>query len=34
VIAPDWRGYGESEWLNRPYWFPDYYADLDCLLSR
>lgn len=32
VIAPDWRGYGESEWLNRPYWFPDYYADLDRLL--
>jgi pimeloyl-ACP methyl ester carboxylesterase len=34
VIAPDWRGYGESEWLNQPYWFPDYYADLDCLLSH
>ncbi len=34
VIAPDWRGYGESEWLNRPYWFPDYYADLDRLLMR
>lgn len=34
VIAPDWRGYGESQWLNQPYWFPDYYADLDCLLSR
>lgn len=33
VIAPDWRGYGESEWLSRPYWFPDYYADLDCLLD-
>ncbi len=34
VVAPDWRGYGESEWLNRPYWFPDYYADLDCLLKH
>ncbi len=34
VIAPDWRGYGESEWLNRPYWFPDYYADLDALLAH
>ena len=34
VIAPDWRGYGESEWLNRPYWFPDYYADLDGLLAH
>jgi pimeloyl-ACP methyl ester carboxylesterase len=34
VIAPDWRGYGESEWLARAYWFPDYYADLHCLLER
>lgn len=34
VIAPDWRGYGASEWLGRPYWFPDYYADLDGLLQH
>lgn len=34
VIAPDWRGYGNSEWLGRPYWFPDYYADLDALLGH
>ncbi len=34
VIAPDWRGYGGSDWLSRPYWFPDYYADLDCLLAH
>jgi pimeloyl-ACP methyl ester carboxylesterase len=34
VIAPDWRGYGESEWLSRPYWYADYYADLDSLLER
>ncbi len=34
VIAPDWRGYGATEWLGRPYWFPDYYADLDCLLAH
>lgn len=34
VIAPDWRGYGRSEWLGRPYWFPDYYADLDALLRH
>lgn len=33
VIAPDWRGYGESEWLSRPYWYPDYYADLHALLE-
>lgn len=34
VIAPDWRGYGESDYLNRPYWRPDYYADLDCILAH
>ena len=34
VLAPDWRGYGQSEWLNRAYWFADYYADLDALLDR
>ncbi len=34
VIAPDWRGYGASEWLSRPYWFHDYYADLDHLLEH
>jgi pimeloyl-ACP methyl ester carboxylesterase len=34
VLAPDWRGYGQSEWLHRRYWFADYYADLDALLDR
>ncbi len=34
VIAPDWRGYGQSAWLNRSYWFPDYLADLDALLDH
>ncbi|PKO28646.1 MAG: alpha/beta hydrolase [Betaproteobacteria bacterium HGW-Betaproteobacteria-5] len=34
IIAPDWRGYGDSEWLGGPYWFPDYYADLDALLQH
>ena len=34
VIAPDWRGYGQSQWLSRPYWFPDYYADLHCILDH
>lgn len=34
VIAPDWRGYGASQWLAHPYWFPDYYADLDGLLDH
>jgi pimeloyl-ACP methyl ester carboxylesterase len=34
IIAPDWRGYGASEWLSRPYWFHEYYADLDHLLQH
>jgi pimeloyl-ACP methyl ester carboxylesterase len=34
IIAPDWRGYGASQWLARPYWFHDYYADLDSLLQH
>ncbi len=33
VIAPDWRGFGLSEWSNSDsYWFPDYVADLDAIL--
>jgi pimeloyl-ACP methyl ester carboxylesterase len=35
VIAPDWRGYGLSQWSRADsYWFPDYLGDLDVLLSR
>lgn len=34
VIAPDWRGFGASQWLNQPYWFADYYGDLDRLLDH
>ena len=33
VIAPDWRGFGLTGWAREGYWFPDYYADLDALLS-
>jgi len=33
VIAPDWRGFGLSDWAREGYWFPDYYADLDRLLD-
>jgi pimeloyl-ACP methyl ester carboxylesterase len=33
VYAPDWRGYGLTEWgTSDCYWFPDYIADLDFLL--
>jgi pimeloyl-ACP methyl ester carboxylesterase len=34
VIAPDWRGFGLSEWSVDGYWFADYLADLDALLER
>jgi pimeloyl-ACP methyl ester carboxylesterase len=33
VIAPDWRGFGLSDWSNEGYWFQDYYADLDALVD-
>jgi len=33
VIAPDWRGFGLSDWTREGYWFQDYYADLDALLG-
>jgi len=35
VYAPDWRGYGLTDWGKADcYWFPDYLADLDALLDR
>ena len=34
VIAPDWRGFGRSEWCPDGYWFFDYLADLEALLDR
>ena len=34
VYAPDWRGYGQTDWDKSDcYWFPDYLADLDFLLD-
>ena len=33
VIAPDWRGFGETRCRVQSYWFPDYIADLDGLLD-
>lgn len=32
VIAPDWRGFGQSARMGDAYWFPDYLGDLDALL--
>jgi pimeloyl-ACP methyl ester carboxylesterase len=33
LVAPDWRGFGGSEWSPGGYWFPDYLADLEALLD-
>ena len=36
IIAPDWRGYGDTAWDGAApdsYWFPDYLGDLDALLD-
>ncbi|HEY1077792.1 MAG TPA: alpha/beta hydrolase [Fontimonas sp.] len=34
VVAPDWRGFGHSQWPLDGYWFPDYVADLDGLVQH
>jgi len=34
VIAPDFRGFGLTEWPQDGYWFPDYFADLDVILDH
>jgi pimeloyl-ACP methyl ester carboxylesterase len=33
LVAPDWRGFGATQWNGDGYWFPDYLADLDALLE-
>jgi pimeloyl-ACP methyl ester carboxylesterase len=33
IVAPDWRGFGLSEWTREGYWFADYYADLEAILD-
>jgi len=35
VYAPDWRGYGLTDWAKADaYWFQDYVADLDGVLEH
>jgi len=34
VVAPHWRGFGRTHGRATGYWFPDYLADLDDLLSK
>ena len=34
VLAPDWRGFGLTDWSAADcYWYPDYLADLDVLIA-
>lgn len=34
VLAPDWRGFGYTQWPADGYWFHDYIADLEALLEH
>ena len=34
LVAPDWRGFGQSPWSPDGYWFPDYFADLEAWLDE
>ena len=34
IVAPDWRGFGLTEWPNEDsYWFADYLGDLDAIVD-
>lgn len=34
IVAPDWRGFGQSEWLNRPYFFAEHLGDMEAIVDR
>ncbi len=34
ILAPDWRGFGLTDWSPDTYWFPDYVADLDAIVRH
>lgn len=34
VLAPDWRGFGHSQWSKNSYWFPEFVADLEAILDH
>ena len=34
VVAPDWRGFGHSQWPQDGYWFPDYIADFEAIADH
>ena len=35
IVAPDWRGYGLTEWAKADaYWFQEFLADIDRLVAE
>jgi len=34
IIAPDWRGFGLSQWLHRPYFFAEHLGDLEAIIQH
>jgi pimeloyl-ACP methyl ester carboxylesterase len=34
IIAPDWRGFGRTEWPQDGYYFPDYIGDMDAIIHH
>jgi pimeloyl-ACP methyl ester carboxylesterase len=34
IIAPDWRGFGLSDWLGRPYFFAEHLGDLEAIIDH
>jgi pimeloyl-ACP methyl ester carboxylesterase len=34
IVAPDWRGFGPSQWLDRPYYFAEHVGDLEALVDH
>ena len=31
---PDWRGFGPSQWLHRPYYFAEHMGDMEAILDH
>ncbi|MBS4019694.1 MAG: alpha/beta hydrolase [Dechloromonas sp.] len=34
IVAPDWRGFGPSQWLDRPYFFAEHMGDMLAIIER
>ena len=33
LVAPDWRGHGDCQWVRQGYWFHELLADLDAIMD-